>query len=177
MNKKIACIGARETPQSILDNMKDIGFILAARGYTVASGNAKGADEYFAKGANEIDPTKVSLYLPWSNLNEHLQVKGNKIEVWWDKQELDSILETVHKSWSKVKDYVKQLHRRNYGIVKDALCVICYTIDGTDRGGTGIGIRLAQKSWIPVFNLFNDDAKSEFLDYLEMLEKNTKKAP
>jgi hypothetical protein len=167
---KIACIGARETPQNILDDMSSIWELLASKWYTIASGNAKWADEYFAKWANKIDPTKVSLYLPWKNLNEHLQNKLNHIEVWWERTDVDSSLEEVHKGWKKVKDYVRQLHRRNYGIVQNSLCVICYTIDWTDRGWTGVGIRLAQKMWIPVFNLYEENCKENFFNFLKSIE-------
>lgn len=174
MNKKIACIWARETPPEILKEMFEIWYILALEWFTIASWNAKWADEYFAKWSNEINPSKVSLFLPWGDLNRHLQNPKNHIEVWGERTDVDSILESVHKAWKKVKDYVKQTHRRNYGIIQDSHCVICYTIDGTDRGWTGVWIRLAQKMWIPVFNLYNEDAREEFFKYLGLLPSNCK---
>lgn len=173
INKKIACIWARETPDHILDTMFNMGIKLASRGYTIASWNAKWADEFFAKGANLIKESSVNLYLPTKSFNNYLVQKNNKVFVYGEKSEFDKELSTVHKNWSKTKEVVKQLHRRNYWIIEWSLCVVCYTLDWTDRGGTGIGIRLAQKFWIPVFNLFNETAEKDFYDYLSMLENNT----
>jgi predicted Rossmann fold nucleotide-binding protein DprA/Smf involved in DNA uptake len=45
-----AGIGSRKTPQDILENMTKIATWLESLGYTLNSGGAKGADEYFEKG-------------------------------------------------------------------------------------------------------------------------------
>ena len=176
MNKKIACIWARDTPEDVLQIMEELWSLLVLNDFEIASWNAVWADEYFAKGWNKVDSSKVTLYVPWYNLNKHLVVEWNKVIdynsiITNDKrEEIDWYLSQVHRNWSKVKDYVRLLHRRNYWIIENSLCVICYTVDWTDRGGTWIWIRLAKLFWIPVFNLFYESEKDSFLQYINNLK-------
>lgn len=176
MNKKIACIWARDTPEDILQIMEELWSLLVLNDFEIASWNAVWADEYFAKGWNKVDSSKVTLYVPWYNLNKHLVVEWNKVIDYNSiitnekREEIDWYLSQVHRNWSKVKDYVRLLHRRNYWIIENSLCVICYTVDWTDRGGTWIWIRLAKLFWIPVFNLFYENEKDSFLQYINNLK-------
>jgi hypothetical protein len=59
-----AGIGSRRTPPEILSLMRQTAAALAARGYTLRTGGAGGADQAFLEGAG--GPLgQVELFLPW----------------------------------------------------------------------------------------------------------------
>ena len=45
--------------------------------------------------------------------------------------------------------------------------VLCWTKDGGATGGTGLGIRLAEKLGIKVVNLFNDDTREQLRELIK----------
>ena len=77
---RFACIGSRRTPPAYLKLMEYLGEAIVENGDWVVSGNCKGADQAYAKGANKVDPTKVLLYLPWKTYETSALVKGNEVE-------------------------------------------------------------------------------------------------
>lgn len=68
-----AGIGSRETPASVLDLMSRIARKLGARGWTLRTGGAEGADLAFYAGAYDSAPKGlVELCLPWYKYNLEL---------------------------------------------------------------------------------------------------------
>lgn len=148
-----AGIGSRETPQDILNLMRDVAIVLQLQGYTLRSGAAKGADTWFEKGA------------------------GIAKEIFTPKDQIpDWAYQTVYKyhpAPMRLSGYAKNCHARNAQILLGSDgktpvdVVICWTKDGKDSGGTGQAIRIANDLGIPVFNLKNSDALQYTLNYIE----------
>ena len=167
---KIACIWSRETPSFIWSKMKEIWRLLAKNWHIVASWNAKGSDYYFASGANEINPSNVFLYLPWKWMNKEHYIAWNKIIIESEQisEDVENMLKKVHYFWESTSNSVKLLHRRNYWIVKDSSCVICYTSNWKDKGWTWVWIRIAKEMKIPIFNLYNSTAFDDIKKFLSL---------
>ena len=67
MNKTYAGIGARKTPESVLEEMRGVGFCLGTLGWTLRSGGARGADEAFEQGCDEAKGFKEIFYAKDTN--------------------------------------------------------------------------------------------------------------
>lgn len=138
-NKIYSGIGSRKTPQEVLCAMFNIARMLAAEGWKLRSGGAKGADTAFEDGHGDYDG---EIYL-----SNHCT------------PEAMALAEQFHPAWHKCTEYVRKLHGRNAMIIlgKDLATpsnkVICWTPNGKIVGGTGLGIRIAQAYDIPVYNL------------------------
>ena len=150
MYKTYAGIGSRETPKHILAMMTSIAEALEAKGFTLRSGGADGADAAFAQGTNEKE-----IFIPWSNFN------GVTSDFVGASTKATEIAKSIHPAWDKCSQGAKKLHSRNVHQVlgKDispdtySKFVICWTRDGMDIGGTATAIKLARSVGIPVFNL------------------------
>lgn len=151
--KTYAGIGARNTPDEVLDVMFDIADELEQLGYILRTGGALGADTAFYDGV--IDKSNVELYLPWKGYNGY---DAKVIPI--TEASLD-IAKLYHPNWSSCKPAVQKLHARNNNIIlgRDVInispvdFVICYTKNGTGQGGTGQAIGVADGYLIPVFDL------------------------
>lgn len=143
--RKFACIGSRDTPPHIIEMMQDIGeYIASKRNCVIATGNAKGADQAFAKGGNRVDPMKVWLYLPWVTYEEQAIVWGNRTI-----NDLEPgtriIAARNHPAWANLSFGVKRLMIRNAAIVMGSSLVIAYlNRERKGGGGTGHGWRIAE---------------------------------
>lgn len=139
--KFYAGIGSRSAPEDILEFMKEISEKLNKKEYILRSGGAIGADKAFESGA------------------------GTNKEIFTTKDATKSairIASKIHPAWYNCNDYVQKLHGRNVQIIlgkdldKPVEFVICWTFEGKNLGGTGLGINIAKKYNIPVYNLYND---------------------
>lgn len=147
-----AGIGSRTTPNETLEFMTRLARILNSRGYTLRSGGAGGADTAFANGAS-----KKEIFRP-----KHATAEAIKIAM------------EIHPAPQHCNNYVRKLHGRNVQILlgeklnKPVGFVVCWTPGGKTIGGTGLGISLAKRENIKVYNLFksNDllEIKERFLD-------------
>lgn len=160
MLKIYSGIGSRETPEVILETMYGIGRYLAAKGWTLRSGDAPGADTEFEKGSDAGGGRK-EIYLA-----------DDRLEPWWVE-----FAELYHPAWHRCSEIAKRLHARNTPIVlgpespvhsgyEPSDLVVCWTKDGKATGGTGQGIRIATAYGIPVFNLYHADAKQDLWAWL-----------
>ena len=61
-------IGARNTPDKVLDLFTNIAKYLATKDFTLRSGAANGADSAFEKGCDISNGSK-EIYLPWRGFN------------------------------------------------------------------------------------------------------------
>lgn len=150
---RIACIGSRETIPNIISVMERIGAYLVTNGYTISTGNAKGADQAFARGGNSINPKKVELHLPWSTYEQEAIVPGNII-INSCPPEYYELAKKYHPNWPALKRGGQAMMARNIGIVTGCVQVICYLNHlKPGGGGTGQGVRFAKAEGIPVLDL------------------------
>ena len=77
----VAVIGSRDLPPEHLQTCRWIGRRLVERGHAIVSGNAPGADQAYAAGANEVRPDAVTLCLPWLTFERHAIHPANRIVV------------------------------------------------------------------------------------------------
>jgi hypothetical protein len=140
-----AGIGSRNTPNIILNSMRLLATKLETFGYMLRSGGAVGADSAFESGI--INPLNKEIFYADDATDSAIKYASN-----------------FHPAWYKCTDYVRNLHGRNSMILlgknldEPVKFVICYTENGKDVGGTGLGIRIAQNQHIPVFNLFFEES-------------------
>ena len=137
--KFYAGIGSRKTPANILKIMTKMAEYLDIQKYILRSGAASGADQAFENGTSNKE-----IYLPQHTTDEAIELASQ-----------------IHPAWNRCGDYDKKLHGINVQIVlgKDLISpssfVICWTPNGKKVGGTSLGIRVAEKHNIPVYNLFD----------------------
>ena len=162
MNKVYAGIGSRQTPPHILKKMTLYGAEMASKGFYLRSGNAQGADQAFALGANSVDPGKVLLYLPWKRYEEQAIVEGNHYFFNPHNQFEDAAIKLVkelHPAPEKLSQGALKLHSRNVAILlgnrldRPVELVVYWSPKGEAIGGTGMGLRIAKKFGIPTLFL------------------------
>lgn len=146
-----AGIGARETPQHILKVMQAVAAFLAAQGWCLRYGGARGADTAFETGCG-AGPKQIFTVADCT-------------------EECLRIAKTFHPKWSGMDPYVRKLHGRN---VKQILgpdlktpskFVVCWTPDGCishyersrETGGTGTAISIATFNNVYVYNLQREE--------------------
>lgn len=151
-----AGIGARATPAPILGMMRRLARALDARGFTLRSGGATGADSAFEAGADGAE-----VFLPWRGFN------GRAAPIGFDcpTPEAHALSARFHPNWASLSYSARRLHARNahqvlgLDLSTPALFVLCWTPDGavaatsSTTGGTGQAIRIAAAHEVPVFNL------------------------
>jgi hypothetical protein len=154
--KYVACIGSRALNLEEQDLCFKIGKFLS-KDYIIKTGNAKGADQAYARGVNLIDPKRLYLYLPWKTYNLEALVNGNAI-LYEPEKEWFNIAKETHLFWDSLGYGGKALHARNVGIVENVEFVIAFP-NNSNGGGTVMGMRLATKNNIPVYNLREENEK------------------
>lgn len=157
-----AGIGSRETPTDILNYMNTVARRLAKLGFILRSGGAKGADKAFKAGANG-----VSVILRPGHATVEAIKEASKF----------------HPAWKKCSASAQRLHGRNVMIIlgEDKLddedkwveFVICWTPPEIPRGGTKLGMRVAEDRGITVFNLAVHGKRELLESLLERLEADS----
>lgn len=182
-----AGIGSRETPQNVLDDMTKTASALEARGFTLRSGLAGGADTAFELGTTREDLREF--YAPWKGFGENRDSPYEKQR--WDQiarheqmtgkpyklpksmvfqgevlKEAAQLASGYHPTWDRLSYGPRQLHTRNMGQVlgknldHPARFEIVYTVDGKATGGTGQAMRAASSYGIPILNLHDRDIRN-----------------
>lgn len=164
-------IGSRNTPATVLALMRQIGYVMAMKGYTLRSGGAEGADTAFAEGwgdawsetvdFNMYSPHKAEIYLPWNNFNHQTTAMEGRIFAQGKSKQAHDIAEQIHPNWAYCRPSVKLLHIRNiYQVLGADLetpseVVVFYAEPDGDsvKGGTRTAVELAKQRGIPVYNL------------------------
>ena len=159
MPKFYTGVGARKTPQDVLDLMSRIAFRLAQAGWKLRSGGAEGADLAFEVGS------------------------AGRCEVFRAQDATDeamAIAARFHPAWSRCGGYVKRLHGRNAfqvlgrDLKTPSSFLLCWTPDGVidhehrtvTTGGTGTAISIASAYGVPVFNLARPDHRKRIETWL-----------
>ena len=149
--KLYAGIGSRETPDDILREFTDIASRLQARGYTLRSGGAKGADKAFESGV--------------SGYECEIFYAGGYIPKW-----CDVFTEHFHPAPGRLSEYPRRLMNRNamqiLGVDGDTPVdfVVCWTKGGKKVGGTRQAIEIAEYFGIPVYNFGDPTQRELFYD-------------
>jgi len=160
---KIACVGSRQTPRPILQWMEEMGAKIIRLGYRMASGNGLRADQAWAKGANEVDPRMVHLFLPWPKFEQEAIWDKNRVVIYSElprklQDHMEAIVRRVHPAPRNLVTSHYALHGRNIMVVKGALAVIGWQKPG-HPGGTGMAYALARHFEIPVFDVTTDEQR------------------
>lgn len=182
MNKILTGVGSRDTPKDILKVIRKVSKKLVLNGYTLRSGGADGADEYFYEGwldayqENILVPC-AEIYLPWERFNNHST--GTNYILVRDKSTIsqaEELVNQIHPVASKLSRGAKALHTRNCFQVlgKDlqtpSTLFLCYAkVDrnGEPSGGTRTAIKIAERIGLKVSNLFVQEDLNRVLKYLE----------
>jgi len=160
-------IGSRSTPSEILNLMSLIGEVFA-QSWILRSGGADGADSAFEAGANKANgPTEI--FLPWKGFN------GNKSSLWIKEPVYTKAVQIAakyHPAWHNCSQAVRKLHARNVQqILGENLdtpsdCVIAWTPEGKDVGGTATALKIARDHDVPVYNLYGKKPNFDHNDHL-----------
>lgn len=166
MKQRVACIGSRQIANWERDLFFNIGKFIVSGGDYISTGNAKGSDQVFASGGNEINPKNVLIYLPWKNYETYTLNKDNRV-LYEPKDEWFDLTAPFHPGWQNLSQGVKRLMARNYGILNRAdKCIARLNHEKSNGGGTGQGVRIANSLNIPVLDL-NDKSFNEIITFLE----------
>lgn len=147
---KYAGVGSRDTPSTVCTTMSNLALQLALRGWVLRSGNAK--------GRTPPKPDTGSADLAFANGCK--MVRGRSvIRVATDWQPALDHAAQYHPNWSACDDRARALHARNSQVMlgdwfdDPVKFVLCWTVGGGIKGGTGQALRIAEAYNIPVFNL------------------------
>jgi len=138
MAEYYAGIGSRETPVNTLKLMTEIAKCLYNQGYCLRSGGARGADQAFEAGAGEV----AEIFFHDGATPEACDMAAS-----------------IHPAWHRCGRVARLLHGRNCMIIlgRDLKTpvefVVCWLHPEATRGGTLLGVNLAKKNGIPVYNL------------------------
>lgn len=150
-------IGARITPISCQEIMKQMGEYLAKKGYTLRSGGAEGADVAFEIGCDKAGGSK-EIYLPWSEFN------GSNSDIYTVGKSAYDLARQFHLSFDNLSSGTQKLIARDgYEVFGNDIengdygnaskFIICYTQKGAGEGGTGQALRIANAYKIPVLDM------------------------
>lgn len=154
-----AGVGSRNTPPEILTVMDRLGENMAAAGWVLRSGNCKGADQAFQRGANRINPMKVTVFMPYKGYGGRRNIHDRNILVHEHGAAVEECAAHYHPAWEQCNHQARMFHVRNTQIVLGRFLnqpvekVICWT-PNEERGGTSQAIRIARDKGIPVHNLY-----------------------
>ena len=168
-----AGIGARQTPEPVLQQMGQLASDLADRGWHLHSGGTAGADTAFASAVPAHERTQ---FLPWASFNG---LSGPDCHV--STEDITArhmvIAASLHPAWDRCDATARQFHARNVSILLGADgdapvdAVVCWTPRAETVGGTGIAIRIADAHGIPVINLAATEPH-EALDHLIAIQQS-----
>jgi hypothetical protein len=170
--KTYAGIGSRNTPKEILELMTEIAKALSAKGYTLNSGAAPGADKAFEAGAGS-----KNVYIPWVGFGEGICNLSREV--------MDTV-DRYHTHPQGLSVGARKLMARNsQQVLGECLnspveFVVCWTPDGVETdsmrtvktGGTGQAISIADLNGIKVYNLFNERSRIAVAGLCGKIKKN-----
>jgi hypothetical protein len=156
---RVACIGSRDMDARQVSWCRQIGALITANGFELHSGNALGADQAFASGANQEHPELVYLHLPWASYEVGAVQDLNHVSVYpfGNMKFYVDIAAEVHPRWNFLKQAVRKLHARNSSILvpNQTNVDVCIAWPSAIKGGggTGQGMRIAKSRGIKLIDL------------------------
>lgn len=161
-------IGSRQTPKLFCELMYQIGKAFAEKGDILRSGNARGADEAFIRGAMTVENAQLEIFLPWKNFGT---IRNDQFITELPDKAYDLAAE-FHPNWKSLSRAGRRLMARNsmqvlgLDLETPAHMIICYTSDGKASGGTGQALRMAEEYDIPIYNMGKKDDYFKVKDFL-----------
>jgi len=170
--KYYAGIGSRTTPKDALLGFQSLGEELAKAGWILRSGNCDGADKAFQHGANSFEPkegqTTIQVFLPYEGYGGYDAIKdGHNYIMPPSTPEAYQIAEKYHPAWHRCNEGARRFHARNVEIIlghdleTEVEFVVCWCWD-ENKGGTSMGIRIADSMYLPVYNFCKPDDVEKF---------------
>jgi hypothetical protein len=169
-----AGIGSRETPKEVCEIFETLAEWLSKHGYILRSGHAAGADQAFERGCDRAGGQK-EIYLPWKGF------EGSNSTHILTNQEAYTIAEQFHPYWSNLSEGAKKLQARNsHQVLGENLntpsaFIVCWTKNGSGKGGTGQALRIAKHYGIPILDAgrFNsiEETKSYMNEFLKLIKE------
>ena len=152
-----AGIGARDTPDDVLQKMRIVAQTLATKA-VLRSGGARGADSAFYQGYVQAGSPdgQLEIYLPQQTFNGF--VCDGKSVFGPPTKEARAIAREYHPNWPNLGCLGRDFMARNayqvlgYDLNTPTTFIICWTKDGKVVGGTGQALRMAEDLGIPVLN-------------------------
>lgn len=138
-----AGIGSRDCPPAVLARITALAAGLRDEGWTLATGGAKGVDQAFMDGAG---PNASQVMLPWAGYND---LEGQVCEHSPNLTRWLEMAKAHHPAWDRCRRGARLLHARNVAILEASSVVLAWSPDGGKRGGTGMGVRLAEAMGLP----------------------------
>lgn len=154
MAKYYAGIGSRAIPIEECEKLERVARFLKEKGYTLRSGGAEGSDKAFEHGAG---PFGSVIYRPLDATDRSIQEAS-----------------LIHPAWDKCDVPARKLHGRNVQIIlgrdlNEPVDFVIFWSRNPTRGGTSLGVNLAEQYGISVFNFAKADKEKEFYDYFERI--------
>lgn len=163
---RIAGIGSRELTHEQLGICHTLGQWIVKCGHSLYSGGAHGADYAFASGANSVDSRRVHLMLPWGSYNAGQITRENALTTVGDLDPTEyqfylRIARENHPKFDYLSQGAQKLHLRNGMILfppsgnnpRPVDLVLAWPSAKVGGGGTGQGMRVAEKLGIRLVNL------------------------
>lgn len=155
----VSGIGSRSLNEFQLTLCRDLGIQVVASGGFLHSGAAPGADQAFMSGGGTIDEQRVFAHLPWPTYERgHILYRSYHSVCPPYPANYEALAAECHPAWHRLSRGARALHIRNVSIVtpfgKPVDLVLAFpnpTKPG--GGGTGQGIRIAERLGIPVVDL------------------------
>ncbi len=170
--KYVAGIGARDTPQPMLEKMRAVSGILARNGCILRSGAAEGADSFCEQGWDAAGGRK-QIFLSWKGMNDR---QPNGVDVFaFNYRDGDAEVEIAKSfyrrspampdgdpaAWGRLgrggrahmSRNTNQVLGPNVGTSPVTSGILCWTRNGQIIGGTGQALRIAKEKGIAVINL------------------------
>lgn len=140
---RIAVIGTRNPSEEVAGFCREVCMNLRDLGWDLVTGNADGVDSIARDVWNEVDPKRVTLFLPWPSYNRDKVAVGNKVVTYNGQATWKESVKKYHPAAGKLTPGTFKLHARNYGIIEAADMVVAFP-RADRRGGTEQGIRVAR---------------------------------
>ena len=164
-------IGSRQAPESMLEFARWCGYQINTKGDKLRSGGAKGMDTAFEIGFRSHG--KYNGVLEIYRQKHHFINEG---KMFYNPDMLvraTALAESTHPAWHACNQYARDLLGRNpFQLLGPSLndssdVILCWTIDGSDVGGTGNNIRLAKLRGIKMLNFWNEVDRDEAYNLLK----------
>jgi predicted Rossmann-fold nucleotide-binding protein len=155
--RRVVCVGRRDPTHEERELCSRIGGHLAGRGFIVVTGNANGADQAFAAGANAVDPRLVELHIPWRGHNQ-----GNV-------HPENAVIELSAEKPTGRDAVARALHSRNQSMIRSGpvqVVALPRRKEGAPTGGTAHTMRLARGARVEVIDLTTEEGRRRVLDKL-----------
>jgi len=181
--KYYAGIGSRETPKEICQKMTKIASAFEDLGYILRSGGADGADKAFEAGVK--NPQNKEIYLPWKEFNGNnspLFLSDAIFNKEFHTPLFDMAVELArkyHPRYDTLLAGAKRMMIRNmyqvlgWDLDRPVDFIICWTDDGSAKGGTGQALRYAMNNGIKIYNLYIDWEIDELRELYKQFKKIT----